>query len=246
MFGECVSLAHCGSCVGAALALIWAASVSCILTTRPQCSHQARTRQQVPLTSALLHALSLKPMSVAATLLPLQLMVSLTSAGWSLREVIPSMRLKPTRLRDSRSQELRPMPPATERSQHHSEQGDLPVLIALERGVTATDDRLGKVAPHRRGVFPAAASAQAKSTRGRSRTTATRRSRTTATRRSRTTATRRSWTTTTKRSWTTATRRSWTTDTCELCRSILRRQGVYQKCEGAARSRVLPMEAWRL
>ena len=207
-------LANCGSAV-AALALAWAASVWCILTTRPRQTRSAQTRQQVPLPVALWHTLSLTlAPPAAATLLPLHLVASLTSTWWSLRALVKRMHLTPARLRGNWSQELRPLPRipscvarATNGRPHHSSKhGGLP-LATLTRRVRAAGGSAGRggdVAPHRRRAYPAAVSARAKARRA--------------------------------RSWTRANGRG----ACELCSSMTRRRGVLQTRESVARSQANP------
>ena len=161
-----------GSPAVAALALAWAASVLYILRKTPRRARPAHARQRAPRTVVLWHTLSLEtaPKAVAA-LLPLQLM-ALTSAWWRSRALARWMHL--TRLR-GRTRELRPWPrvPALRAgSQHSSRHGCLPVMVARTRRVRAAGGRETKVAPHRRGACPPAASSRARPWRDRSWTSA--------------------------------------------------------------------------
>ena len=161
-----------GSPAVAALALAWAASVLYILRKTPRRARPAHARQRAPRTVVLWHTLSLEtaPKAVAA-LLPLQLM-ALTMAWRLSRALARWMHL--TRPR-GRTRELRPRPrvPALRAgSQHSSRHGCLPVMVARTRRVRAAGGRETKVAPHRRGACPPAASSRARPWRDRSWTSA--------------------------------------------------------------------------
>ena len=151
-----------GSPAVAALALAWAASVWYTLRTTPRRARPAHARQRAPLTFVLWHTLKLEtaPNAVAA-LLPLQL-VALTSAWRRSRALARWMDL--TRLR-GRTRELRPwarVPAPRAGSQHSSRHGCLPVMVARTRRVRAAGGWETKVAPHRRGAYPPAASSRAR------------------------------------------------------------------------------------
>jgi hypothetical protein len=167
-----------GSSAVAALALAWAASVWYTLRPTPRRLRPAQARQQVPLTLALWHNLNSKTAPIAAgALLPLHLM-ALTSAWRPSRALAEWMHPTPTRLGGNPTQELRPWPRvpaprvARARSPHSSMHGCLPVVVAPTRRVMAAVGREREVASHRRGAYPATASARAIAWRGRSWTSA--------------------------------------------------------------------------
>lgn len=161
-----------GSPAVAAFALAWAPSVLYTPRMPPRRARPAHARQRAPPTFALWHTLSLEtaPNAVAA-LLPLQLM-ALTSAWQRSRKLARWMHL--TRLR-GRTRELRPwsrLPAPRAGSQHSSRHGCLTVMVARTGRVRAAGGRETKVAPHRRGVYPPAASSRARPWRDRSWTSA--------------------------------------------------------------------------